>query len=66
MALSRLREVYGIRSMELDEAQKSVRIEYDATRLTEAVIRQLVRRAGVTLAEQTADSTDDAPVETAG
>ena len=66
MALSRLREVYGIRSMELDEAQKSVRIEYDATRLTEAVIRQLVRRAGVTLAQQISDSTDDAPVETAG
>ena len=44
MAVSRLREVYGIRRLELREAEKTVRIEYDASRLTEPVIHQLLRR----------------------
>lgn len=50
-AIARLREVYGVRKLELDEAEKTVRIEYDATRLTEPVIHQLLRRAGLDVVE---------------
>ena len=52
MAIARLREVYGIRRLELREAEKTVRIEYDATRLTEPVIHQLLRRAGLDVLEE--------------
>ena len=47
MALGRVREVYGVRRVVLDEADKTVRVEYDATRLTEAIIHQLLRRSGL-------------------
>jgi hypothetical protein len=46
-AIARLREVYGVRKLEFNEAEKTVRIEYDATRLTEPVVHQLLRRAGL-------------------
>ncbi len=49
LALAAVREVYGIRQVNLDERKGTVHIEYDATRLTEAVVRQLVRRAGLML-----------------
>ena len=45
--LARLREVYGIRRVEFSEREKTVRVEYDSTRLTEAVIHQLLRRGGL-------------------
>ncbi len=51
MAVARLREVYGIRRVALDETQKTIRVEYDASRLTEAVIHQMLRRAGLDLVE---------------
>lgn len=63
MSLSRLREVYGIRSMELNEAEKTVRIEYDATRLTAATVYQLIRRAGVLVAGEVSLLAPDVPVE---
>jgi hypothetical protein len=51
LAISRLREVYGVRKLEFNEREKTVRIEYDATRLTEPVIHQLLRRAGLDVVE---------------
>ena len=51
MAIANLREVYGIRKVDLREATRTVRIEYDATRLTEPVIHQLLRRAGLDIVE---------------
>ncbi len=47
LALASVREVYGIRRVTLDERAGTVGIEYDATRLTEPVVRQLLRRAGI-------------------
>ncbi|WP_263409793.1 hypothetical protein [Terriglobus tenax] len=47
LALNNLREVYGIRRVTLDEAAKTVRVEYDATRFGEPVVYQLLRRAGL-------------------
>jgi hypothetical protein len=51
LALSKARDVYGVRRMEFDEAAKTVRVEYDASRLTEAVIHQLLGRAGLDIVE---------------
>lgn len=46
-AVDGVREVYGIRRVTFDEKQRTVRVEYDASRLTEAVVLGLLRRAGV-------------------
>jgi hypothetical protein len=51
LALCKMREVYGVRLVELREAEKTVRVEYDASRLTGALIHQLLRRAGLDLVE---------------
>jgi hypothetical protein len=51
-ALSGLSEVYGIRSLRVDEAAKTIRIEFDATRLTRIVVAQLLRRAGIDIVEE--------------
>jgi hypothetical protein len=51
LAMAKVREVYGVRHMALDEAKKTVRIEYDASRLNEPVIHQLLRRAGLDIVE---------------
>jgi hypothetical protein len=51
LALSKVRDVYGVRRMAFDEAAKTVRVEYDASRLTEPVIHQLLRRAGLDIVE---------------
>lgn len=51
LALSKVRDVYGVRKLEFDEAVKTVRVEYDASRLTGAIIHQLLRRAGLDIVE---------------
>lgn len=51
MALARIREVYGIRSLILDEAARTVRVEYDATRLTQPAVTSLLRRSGLDITE---------------
>ena len=64
LALSKVRDVYGVRHLVFDEAAKTVRVEYDASRLTGAVIHQLLRRAGLDIVETVPESTQ--PEETAG
>lgn len=51
-ALGNLREVYGIRRIRLDEEWKRIRVEFDATRLNKATVLQLLRRAGIAIAEE--------------
>ena len=51
-ALANTREVYGIRRLSFDREAHTLRVEYDATRLTAAVVAQLVRRAGLQLVEE--------------
>jgi hypothetical protein len=48
-ALASAREVYGIRALRFDEKNRSVRVEYDASRLSEEVVESLLRRAGLEL-----------------
>jgi len=54
LALCKMRDVYGVRLVEVREAEKTVRVEYDASRLTGALIQQLLRRAGLDLVETAA------------
>ena len=64
LALSKVRDVYGVRHLALDEAARTVRVEYDASRLTGPVIHQLLRRAGLDIVETVpmiAHPTDIAP-----
>jgi hypothetical protein len=51
-ALGAMREIYGIRRIRLDEEWKTVRVEYDATRLTRPIVQQLLRRAGFQVVEE--------------
>jgi hypothetical protein len=52
LALANLREVYGIRRILLDQEWKTVRVEFDATRLNRATVMQLLRRAGLDIVEE--------------
>ena len=65
MALGKVREVYGIRNLAVNEADHTVRVEFDASRLTEAVIHGLLRRTGLDLIERVSLIPDQTPTEPA-
>jgi len=50
-ALASIREVYGIRRFRFDRAARTLRVEYDATRLNAAAVKRLVREAGFEIVE---------------
>jgi hypothetical protein len=52
LALANARDVYGIRRISFDREAHTLRVEYDATRLNAAMVTQLVRRAGIQIAEE--------------
>lgn len=51
-AIAPLRDVYGIRRVSFDEKERTVRVEFDASRLNEEVVASLLRRAGIDLREK--------------
>ena len=51
-ALARVSDVYGIRRIAFDRVARTLRVEYDATRLNAAVVTKLVREAGLDIAEE--------------
>jgi hypothetical protein len=51
-ALDNLREVYGVRRITFNEAERIVRVEFDASRFKEPVIAGLLRRSGLDLGDQ--------------
>jgi hypothetical protein len=51
-ALARARDVYGIRRLSFDRSARTLRIEFDATRLDAAAVGKLVREAGLDIAEE--------------
>jgi hypothetical protein len=53
-ALKSVREVYGIRAIRFDEKNKTVRVEFDASRLNEANVQALLRRADIDIKERVA------------
>jgi len=46
-ALNSAREVYGIRAIRISEKERTIRVEYDASRLSDDQVESLLRRAGV-------------------
>jgi len=53
-AYGQVSDVYGIRRLQLNEADRTIRVEYDATRLTEAKVEGLLRAAGFDITEKLA------------
>lgn len=51
-AIGKLSEVYGIRRIQFKQADKTIRVEYDATRLNEPAIHQLLRRTSLDVTEE--------------
>ena len=45
--LDRLRQVYGIWRLQLDESDRAIRVEYDVSRLTHQDVAALLRSAGI-------------------
>jgi hypothetical protein len=53
-ALGLVSDVYGIRRVQFDEPERRIRVEYDATRLNEATVENLLRQAGFDVRERVA------------
>jgi hypothetical protein len=53
-AYGQLSNVYGIRRLQLNEAERTIRVEYDATRLDDAKVEGLLRAAGFDITEKLA------------
>lgn len=51
-ALDNVWEVYGIRRIQVNEKESTIRIEYDATRLNDDSVAALLRRAGIDVREK--------------
>jgi hypothetical protein len=53
-AIDGMREVYGVRGVKFNEAERTVRVGYDASRLKADGVAKLLRQAGVDVREQLA------------
>ena len=51
-ALAGTKDVYGIRRLSFDRPARTLRVEYDATRLTAAAVTKLVLQAGLEIAAE--------------
>ena len=50
-AIDGMREVYGVRHVEFNDLERTVRVEFDASRLKTDGISRLLRQAGVDVRE---------------
>jgi hypothetical protein len=53
-ALGQVNDVYGIRRVRFNEPERTIRVEYDATRLNESSVEKLLRSAGFDIREKPA------------
>jgi hypothetical protein len=53
-AIDGMREVYGVRHVWFDERERTVRVEFDASRLKADTVARLLRQAGVDARDQLA------------
>jgi copper chaperone CopZ len=53
-AIDTMREVYGIRQVQFNAKQRTVRVEFDASRLKQDAVANLLRNAGVDVREPVA------------
>jgi hypothetical protein len=51
-AIDGMREVYGVRRVQFNEAERTVRVEFDASRLNSDAVARLLRQAGVDARER--------------
>jgi hypothetical protein len=51
-ALGNAREVYGVRRIVFNEKERTLRVEYDASHLSESAVVGLLRDAGIDLREK--------------
>ena len=50
-AIDGMREVYGVRRVQFNEQERTVRVEFDASRLKVEAVARLLREAGVDVRE---------------
>jgi hypothetical protein len=50
-AIDSMREVYGIRRVRFDEKERTVRVEFDASRMKQEAVAKLLRNAGIDVKE---------------
>jgi hypothetical protein len=65
IALGKMREVYGVRHMKLDPEQRTILVEYDGTRLTNMIVGELLRSAGLSIEEEISLIPPQPPAEAA-
>jgi hypothetical protein len=65
LALACVRDVYGIRHLSFDGAARTLRVEFDATRLNAAAVASLVRAAGLEIEEDLPQLAAPAPAAAA-
>ena len=53
-AIDSMREVYGVRSVKFNEKDKTVRVEFDASRLKHDAVAKMLRQAGIDVREPVA------------
>jgi len=53
-AIDSMREVYGIRSVKFDEKERTVRVEFDASRLKQDAVAKMLRQAGIDVKDSVA------------
>jgi hypothetical protein len=51
-AIDSMREVYGVRRVEFNAKQRTVRVEFDASRMKQDAVAKLLRSAGIDIREQ--------------
>ena len=53
-AIDSMREVYGIRRVLFNDKTRTVRVEFDASRLKQDAVAKLLRQAGIDISEPVA------------
>lgn len=51
-ALSDAFEIYGVRRIDVDEANHLITVEYDATRMTNEIVASILRRCRIAVTEK--------------
>ncbi len=51
-AINGMREVYGVRRVQFNEHERTVRVEFDASRLKAEAVARLLRQAGIDVRER--------------
>jgi len=53
-AIDSMREVYGVRSVRFNQKERTVRVEFDASRMKQDAVAKLLRTAGIDIRENLA------------